>query len=167
MVGHDVRVKVETTAGTWLVRRRWAPRRLGAQSVWARFLERTRKVRRRTADLADVPDPGCGGDLLEGVAVFIVVIIVVLFMIFIGLPFLIALGELLIIVLLALLGVVGRVLFRRPWTVDAVSPTGQHHSWPVVGWRASGAARKFIAERVVATSTVPSDAELSAAVLAQ
>lgn len=158
-------MKVETTAGIWQVRRRWVPRRLGAQSVWARFLERTRKVRRRTSDLADVPDPGCSGDLLEGIVGIIVIFVVVLFMVFVGLPFLIALGELLIIVLLALIGVVSRVLFRRPWTVDAVSPTGEHHVWPVVGWKASGAARKFVAERIVATGSVPSEAELAAAIL--
>lgn len=90
---------------------------------------------------------------------------VVLFLIFIGIPFLIALGELLFIVLVALAGVVGRVLFRRPWTVDAVSPGGAHHDWHVVGWRASGAARQFIADRVRGTGTVPSDEEVSAAVL--
>lgn len=116
--------------------------------------------------MADVPDPGGAGDLVEGIAVFLLVIVVVLFAVFVGIPFLIALGELLIIVLFALIGVLGRVFFRRPWTVDAVSPTGEHHAWPVVGWRASGAARQFIAERVVASSSVPTEAELSAAILA-
>lgn len=98
--------------------------------------------------------------------VFIVLIVVVLFLIFIGIPFLIALGELLLIVLLALSGIVGRVLFRRPWTVDAVDPNGGHRDWHVVGWRSSGAARQFVADRIAATGTTPSDAEVSAAVLA-
>jgi hypothetical protein len=58
---------------------------------------------------------------------------------------------------------VWRVRFRRPWTVDAVSPTEEHHVWFVVGWRASGAARRFIADRIAKTNTVPTDQELSAA----
>lgn len=158
-------MKVETAAGVWHVRRRWAPRHLGSQGIWARFVHRTRKVRRRTTDAGDLLDPGCAPDIAEGIFVFIVLVVVVLFLIFIGIPFLIALGELLFIVLVALAGVVSRVLFRRPWTVDAVSPGGAHHDWHVVGWRASGAARQFIADRVRGAGTVPSDEEVSAAVL--
>ena len=134
--------------------------------MWARFLHRTRKVRRRTADLADVPDPGCAPDLAEGIVFFILVIAAVLFLIFIGIPFLIALGELLFIVLLTLAGVVGRVLFRRPWTVDAIDPAGHHHEWSVVGWRASAAARGLIAHRIATTGNVPTKDELAAALLA-
>lgn len=156
-------MKIETTAGAWHVRRRWAPRHLGSETIWARFLQRSRKVRRRTTELGDIPDPGCAVDVVEGIAVFIFLIVVILFLIFIGIPFLIALGELFFIVFLALAGVVGRVLFRRPWTVDAVSPTGEHYQWAVVGWRASGAARQFIADRIATTSTVPTDEEVSAA----
>lgn len=113
-----------------------------------------------------MPDPGCAPDLAEGVLVFLVAVAVILFLIFIGFPFLIALGELLVVVLFAVVGVVSRVLFRRPWTVDAVDPAGAHHAWSVVGWRSSGAARQFIAERIAATDTVPTEDELSAAVLA-
>ncbi len=90
-------------------------------------------------------------------------VVAVLLLIFIGIPLLIALGELLFVVVLALAGLVGRVLFRRPWTVDAVDPQGTHHAWGVVGWRASGAARQFIADCVRTTGRVPSDAEVSAA----
>ena len=159
-------MQVRTPAGVWHVRRRWAPRHLGAQTVWARFRDRSRKVRRRTSDLGDVGDPGCAPDVAEGIVVFLVAIAVIAFLIFIGIPLLIALGELLLIVLLAAGGVVGRVLFRRPWTVDAVDPAGAHHSWSVVGWRASGAARQLIADRIGATGTVPTDEELAAGVLA-
>lgn len=97
---------------------------------------------------------------------FVAVVAVVLFAIFFGIPFLIALGEFLFVVLLALAGFIGRVLFRRPWTVDAVSPGGAHDTWSVVGWRASGHARQFVAERIAATDTIPTAEEVSAAVLA-
>lgn len=88
-------------------------------------------MRRRASDLGEIPDPGCAPDIAEGILVFNVVVAVVLFLIFIGIPLLIALGEPLFIVLLALAGIVGRVLFRRPWTVDAVSPAGAHDTWSV------------------------------------
>ena len=117
-------------------------------------------------DAADIPDPGCGVDLAEGIAVFIVVLVVVLFLVFIGIPFLIALGELLLVLLLTLAGLIGRLLFRRPWTVDAVGPDGERVEWPVVGWRRSGAARQFIADRIAATGTVPTAEEVAAPVQA-
>jgi hypothetical protein len=123
-------------------------------------------VRRRTTELGDLPDAGCAVDLAEGVLVVIAAVALILLLVFIGIPFLIALGELVVILLLAIAGVVGRVLFRRPWIVDAVDPAGAHHQWPVVGWRASAAARRFIAARIAATGSVPTDAELAAAVMA-
>lgn len=156
-----------TPAGVWHVRRRWAPRHLGAQTIWARFVHRSRKVRRRSADLGDIPDPGCGPDIAEGILVFLAAIVIIVFLIFIGIPFLIALGELVFIVVLAVAGVVGRVLFRRPWTVDAVDPANARHTWSVVGWRASAAARRFIADRIATSGTAPTNDEFAAAVLGQ
>jgi hypothetical protein len=85
-------VEVTTTAGVWHVRRRWAPRHLGSHTIWARFLHRTRSVRRRTTELGDLPDSGCAVDLAEGVLVFIAVVALILFLVLIGIPFLIALG---------------------------------------------------------------------------
>lgn len=114
-------------------------------------------MRKESIDLADVADPGCLPDLGQSIAVALLVVVAIVFMIFVGIPFLVALGELLIILVLALAGLVGRVLFRRPWTVDAVSPDGDHTTWAVVGWQASGAARQFIADRLAGTGTVPTD----------
>jgi hypothetical protein len=156
-------VNVTTPAGIWNVRRRWAPRHLGQQTIWARFLDRTQKVRRRTADLGDLPDPGCAPDIAEGIVAFLVIVALVLFLVFVGIPLLIALGELLFIVVLAVVGVVGRVLFRRPWTVDAIDPGGARRAWSIVGWRPSRDARRLIADRIAATGSVPTDDEVSAA----
>lgn len=159
-------VVVETVQGTWHVRRRWAPRHLGRSTLWARFTDRMRRVRRTTTDLGDVGDPGCAGDVGEAIVVFIVVIAVVLFLILIGIPFLVALGELLLLLVLVVGGVIGKVVFRRPWTVDAAGPDGAHHEWRVVGWRPSGAARAFVAERLAATGQVPTPEQVAAATLA-
>jgi hypothetical protein len=120
---------------------------------------------RRRSDLADIADPGCAVDLGESIAVVLVIIAFVVFMILVGIPLLIALGELLIVLVLALGGAASRVLFRRPWTVDAMGPDGSHHRWSVVGWRRSGAVRQLIAERIAATGTVPTADELPAAEL--
>jgi hypothetical protein len=117
--------------------------------------------------LGDIPDPGCGPDIAEGILVFLAAIVIIVFLIFIGIPFLIALGELVFIVVLAVAGVVGRVLFRRPWTVDAVDPANARHTWSVVGWRASAAARRFIADRIATSGTAPTNDEFAAAVLGQ
>ena len=68
-IGHDRRVRVDTAEGTWHVRRRWAPRHLGADTIFGRFRNRTRKVRKRTTEAGDIPDPGCAPDVGEAIAV--------------------------------------------------------------------------------------------------
>jgi hypothetical protein len=45
-----------------------------------------------------------------------------------------------------------------------VDPNGARHAWPVVGWRASDAARRFVADRIAATGAVPAAADLTAAI---
>lgn len=122
-------------------------------------------MRERTKNLDDLPGADLPIDLAEGILAAVVVIVALVFMVFIGVPFLIALGELLLIVLLALVGAIGRVLFRRPWTIDAVGPDGARHEWRVVGWKASSAARGFVSERVAATGAPPTTAEVAAATL--
>jgi hypothetical protein len=151
-------VHVETEAGRWHVRRRWAPRHLGADTIWGRFHRRV--LDRRRSDLSDIADPGCAVDLGESIAVVLVIIAFIVFMVLVGIPFLIALGELLLLVVLALGGAAGRVLLRRPWTVDAMGPDGSHHRWSVVGWRRSGAARELVADRIITTGAVPTADEL-------
>ena len=140
---------------------RLAPRQ---QTIWCSLsdLSRSSSTNRRPRYIAD---PGCAPDIAGGVVVFLVIIALVLFLIFVGIPLLIALGELLFIVVLAVVGVVGRVLFRRPWTVDAIDPAGARHAWSVVGWRSSRDARRFIADRIAAAGSVPTDDEVSAAAL--
>lgn len=50
--------------------------------------------------------------------------------------------ELIAIVLLALGGLIGRVVFRRPWLIVATTdgPPAEQLGWRVPGWRGSGAA---------------------------
>lgn len=130
------------------MRRHWAPR-FGGETVGGRFLRRFRAVRRRTSDAADL-EPGCldvGG---EGIAVVIAVIVVLLLLIFVGIPFLLALLDLVLLVVLTALGIAGRVLFRRPWTIEARHRDGTVHTWRVTGLRASAARRDEIAAALAA-----------------
>jgi apolipoprotein N-acyltransferase len=63
----------------------------------------------------------------------------VAFMIFVGVPLLIFLAESLLIIPTVVVGLAGRVLFRRPWTIEVLKEGGLGEAipWEVVGWRAS------------------------------
>ena len=161
---HHLGVQVESSDGTWHVRRRWAPRHLGADTAFERFRRRVRTVRdRKPGD--DGATAGCLLDVISAASITAAVVALVIVLLAVGFPFLVALGELVFVLLLAVGGVVGRVLFRRPWTIDAVSPDGDHHVWDVVGWRASGDAEAFIADRLRTTGEVPTSEEIEAATL--
>jgi hypothetical protein len=139
------------------------PRQLGEESFLDRFVLRARRTSRSTRDHADVADLLDGADLLDdvpGVVVGIVLFLLLALFVFVGIPVLVALGELAFLLLLTLGGLVARVLFRRPWTVDAVSPDGRRYAWPVVGWRASGDVRRRVADQVRATGDAPSMTDL-------
>jgi hypothetical protein len=154
-------VRVQGTDGVWHVRRRWAPRHLGRQTLWHRFTDRFRRVRERTVDGVDAAPDGCIDGIGEGIVAFLAIIAAVVFLIFVGIPLLVALGELLFLVLLIVAGIVGRVLFRRPWWVDAAAPGGAHFEWSVVGWRRSGRAVQLVADRLAAGDNLPTQAEVA------
>lgn len=133
----------------WVVRRRWMPR-LPGETLWARFRWRFRRVRRRTTQLdehiPDVPlDIGDGpGGILAAIALLLALVVLVLFV----LPLFIALVEVAILVALALVAIGARILFRRPWTVEAAARDGEVLSWQVVGWRASGDHARVVARQL-------------------
>lgn len=139
----------------WKVKRRWIPR-LGADTLWSRFWRRFRKTIHRTGDAAG---NGCGDVIGEGLVAAVAVIIAGLVLIFVVLPALVAIVDLAILLVLALGGLLARVLFRRPWLVDARDGTGRVLRWRVVGWKASSQRVDDI-RRLLAAGTVPADAEV-------
>lgn len=145
-----------TTPSAWKVKRRWVPR-LGADTLWNRFRRRIRKTIRRAGDAADVSD-GCL-DLGDGIIAGIAIVIVALVAIFVVLPLLVAVVDLAILLILALGGLIARVLFRRPWLIDARDGTGRVLRWRVVGWKAS-AERVTDIRQQLAGGVVPPDAEV-------
>jgi hypothetical protein len=138
----------------WVVRRRWEPR-LGPETLWGRFGRITTsplRHRRKLSENADILDAGCLFDELAWVLLAVLVLIVVVVFV---IPLLLALVDLVLLLVLAGLGIVGRVVFRRPWTVEARASDGTVLAWQVVGWRASGERSAEIAELVASGVTPP------------
>lgn len=81
-------------------------------------------------------------------------------------PLAVALVDVVILLLLALLGVAARVLFRRPWVVEATTvpldPACGSLRWQVVGWRASAERCRQVPQSL-AIGITPPDAELTGA----
>jgi hypothetical protein len=118
----------------WRIGRRWLPRR-----------PRLGRVDVGDAGLG-LPDFGLGGgDDLGIVGTILLVIAAVVVAVFVALVLfnVIAIAiELTAVIVLLVAGVVGRVVFRRPWQV--VARAGEHSfSWRVVGWLRS---RRVIAD---------------------
>jgi hypothetical protein len=122
----------------WKLGRRWLPR-------W-------KKLGR--ADVGDFgPDvPDFGGDDLGIVGTIVLAIFLVIAAIFLVLVLfnVVAIAiELMIFIVVALAGLFGRVVLRRPWTVFAKS-TRRVHERQAVGWRGSRAALDELASELQA-----------------
>ena len=147
-----VRTVVDPQGRTWRVRRRWVHRTVR----W-----------RGSRDVPDVDVPGL--DLLDdelgclaAIGLGVVTVVVGGLAFFFVLPALLFLGELLLVIAAIGLGGVARVVFRRPWTVEArVAGTNEGREWKVTGWRASGELVDTVAARVQATGR-PGDVTWSA-----
>ena len=115
------------------------------------------KPRLRRPPDVDVPLDAIGfiDELPAFVAVVIAVAGAALFLFFI-VPLLITLAEVLLLGLLVALGVLVRVLLRRPWIVDAVRlDRTERLSWKVVGWRRSGEVVDAVAGQLAAGQATP------------
>jgi hypothetical protein len=84
-----------------------------------------------TADGADAAESAFQlGEVAVGLAVILVLVVFVA-------PLLVAIAG---------VGLIGRIVFRRPWTVEARADDGTMLRWQVIGWRASGEFRARAAE---------------------
>ena len=105
----------------------WRPR-----LRWPWTIGRTRKQRadprpEGSVDLTRAPDVLLFDELLlVGIAILIVLAI---------LPTFIFVVELSLVVLVMVVTVLMRVLFRQPWIVDAVADDGTRKAWKLVGYR--------------------------------
>lgn len=153
----------QSRSAEWQVRRRWLPHRDNI-GVRARFTARRRRRRAKhdekngkfqKRDLLDIPSGGDG--CLDEIGFAVLVIVVIAFVIFVGWPVLLILLDLLWLVAIGLVGIGGKVLFRRPWRVEAVSSLGDRHEWDVVGFRRSGALRDDVKVKLATGVTVHAD----------
>ena len=140
----------------WKVGRQWLPERV-----------RIRREGGDTRDLGDGADSrgfldtmgdffgidDAGAGILVGFAVLALsaLVFVVVF------PVIALTLELIILLALFLAGIVGRVVFRRPWHVLARTD-GARYRWPVRGWRASGQRVDAVAD-ALARGSLPPGAE--------
>ncbi|MEV0719329.1 hypothetical protein [Asanoa sp. NPDC050611] len=147
----------------WTVRVVWAPR---WRALARRFGGWRRRRKNRHADSGDVVDgalkigdaatSGSGGGRAGGfdlgdaivvlVLVFLAIIAAAALFWWVLLPLLLVAIDLMIVLVLLVVTVVGRVLFRRPWTVEATAGNGERVIAEVVGWRAALRTRDEVAE---------------------
>jgi hypothetical protein len=67
------------------------------------------------------------------------------------LPFFVLIVEILLVALVATLGIVFRIVFRRPWLVEAFAEEGayrKHFIWKVSGIQRSGVVVDQVAEQI-------------------
>jgi hypothetical protein len=123
--------------GRWRVRRRWLDRPL--PSLRERF-RKNKEEREPEADSA--MDLGAGFDLLSGTMTGVVIVGAVLLVVLVLMPLIGIALELIVLALLFGSSLVGRVVFRRPWTVEAVKVDDPQErvAFAVKGWRQSGQA---------------------------
>jgi hypothetical protein len=132
---------------TWKVRRRWVHRSVswrGRKGNPVDLLD--------GADLAgEAADLPVVGVIFFAIAALLLAVAAVVFVV----PAVIFLLEALFVLAVVALGAATRILFRRPWTVEArVAGTNEGREWKVVGWRASGELVETLADRIRSTGRV-------------
>lgn len=97
-------------------------------------------------------DDGLGG-FVTALTVVVLIVVAILFV----LPAFLFVVELVIVALVVILGVMLRVLFRRPWLIDAfpVQDRARHLTWKVVGLAESKRAVEQIARQLAAGVEIP------------
>jgi hypothetical protein len=137
----------------WTIGIRWLPR----PPRWIGWRPRRKKSEDRGWGWLDAVDPIDAlsiGDELGPVAAIAAIIAMLLLLWFFVVPIAILVLDLLFVVLLAAGGVAARVLFRRPWIVEATTP-GEKHQRPVVGYRASREVVEATARAIQLAGTLP------------
>lgn len=155
MVGAVKTIKVVAPAGeTWRVRVVWQPR-YGALVRRFGGWRRRRKGEGPGDGLLDGCDPlsGCfDGDELATIVLGIVLMILGgLVFWFLLLPVLLLVMDIVVVMALLLIAIPARILFRRPWTVEAAYDDGREEkvfSTDVVGWQRALETRDEIAAKL-------------------
>jgi len=136
----------------WRVRTKWVPRKL-------RWRGKDRDLPVELMDGAELLSLGDDLPVVGVIAAVIAAVVVAIGLVLFIVPALIFLLELLFVLTLVGLGIAGRILLGRPWTVEARrAGSDEALEWKVRGWRASSAKVDEIADQLEAGLTPP-DAE--------
>ncbi|HEV7774091.1 MAG TPA: hypothetical protein VGO48_12480 [Conexibacter sp.] len=136
----------------WRVRRRWLDR--PAPRPWTRW----RRSRKRKDDseagggwLSDAALTGV--DSLGGLGLVIGAVVVIALLVFVLLPLIGIAFELALLIGFVMSGLFGRVVLRRPWTIEAVSldEPGRRSAFAVTGWRRSRRSLAALASAIETT----------------
>lgn len=143
------RTVIDPHGERWQVRRTWVARKL-------RWRGKDRGLPDGLLDGADLVSLGDDLPVVGVIAAVIAALIFGIALVWFIVPALIFLLELLLVVAFVGLGVAGRVLFGRPWTVEAQrSGSDEALEWKVRGWRASDAKVGEVADQLEAGLTPP------------
>jgi hypothetical protein len=148
--------RVTAPDGTeWRVGRRWLP-------DWPRIWDRRDRGDGDGSGIGDALPDLDGIDEAFAVALVVIgVVLVVLLFTTVVFPIVALTIELLLVVVLLIGGLVGRLVFRRPWTVRArASDDRRELTWHVRGLRRSGRVRDEVAAALASgrTDIRPADA---------
>jgi hypothetical protein len=130
---------------TWSIRRRWIPHREGT-GVRARFRKHRRPRHERPSRFrngADVIDIGVD---IEAFVIAVGVVIFLITMLLFGWPIVLLGIDAIWLLRIGTLGLLGRVVLRRPWRVEAVSDD-ERRQWHVQGFRNAGNEHDELARR--------------------
>jgi hypothetical protein len=141
----------------WIVRRRWLP-----WSIRWRGPDRKRKEAGEDSGwlhVFDFADPLLWFDEAPGgfILILALVLAAVVGILFV-LPFFVLIVEILLVALVATLGIVFRIVFRRPWLVETFAEEGayqKHFIWKVTGVQRSGVVVDQVAEQIRAGIPIP------------
>jgi hypothetical protein len=133
---------IDPDGNRWTVRRKWVHRRLRWRGSGSFDLLDGADLLSAGADLPVV------GVILTVLALLLLAVGLVLFVV----PALIFIGELLLVVAIVGVGLVGRLLFGRPWTVEAHRQGAGHaYEWRARGWGASRDLVRSVGEQLSTT----------------
>jgi hypothetical protein len=128
------------------------------ETLWSRLRRRPRRSE-RFSEWSDLGE-GCFFDL-DDLLIFVALAVALVVLVLLVVPLLLVVVDLLFLLLLLLLGVAARIVFRRPWVVEATDSGPLRHTWRIVGWRASGEKVDEIADLLAHGHPLPPGAEVT------
>jgi len=131
------------------------------ETLWSRLRRRLRRSE-RFSEWSDLGE-GCFFDL-DDLLIFVALVVALVVLVLLVVPLLLVVVDLLFLLfllLLLLLGVAARIVFRRPWVVEATDSGLLRHTWRIVGWRASGEKVDEIANLLAHGHPLPPGAEVT------